>query len=289
MLISNSRTNTFLTCQRKEYYAFRERLQPLHKNYGKALTRGIIGHAALEAYYHMKQAGYDKEHCTAVAIEQVNIAIDDIPEFTKEFLQLQDVLLAYIDLYWDEEWEILEVEQKHQSFFDNSTVEIKYDMRLDLLVKIGKDIVLVDHKFVYNFFNDKELKMNSQTRKYIKCLRDSGIPVKKAILNQIRYRELKNPNSEKCFRRTPVISSNTEIDNVATEHNKVATEIYKLHQLPIEEHKSRTTMHIDKNTCTYCAFQPLCKDFLQGIDSTGTKAVLYQDNEYLDAYEKEEE
>jgi len=289
MLISNSRVNTFLTCQRREYYSFRERLQPLNRNYGKALTRGIVGHEALEIYYGAKQDGMPKEYCLNVAIEVVDKAIDDIPEFTNEFLQLQDVLRAYVDLYWDENWEVLDVEGQYESFLDNSTVEIKYGMRLDLLVKEGKDIILVDHKFVYNFFTEKELKMNSQTRKYIKCLRDNGINVKKAILNQIRYRELKNPNPEKCFKRTPVISSYQEIDNVVNEHNKVASTIYDLHQLPMAEHMTQTTMHIDKGTCTYCAFQPLCKDFLQGVVSTGTKEVLYQNNEYLVDYEKEKE
>lgn len=290
MLISNSRVNTFLTCQRKEYYSFRERLQPRQRNYGKGLTRGIVGHQALESYYLGKQSGYSKEQCLALALEQVDIEIENIPEFTKEFLQLQDVLKSYVDLYWDEKWEVLEVEKQYDTILENSTVDVKYGMRLDLLVKDEwGNIILVDHKFVYNFFTEKELKMNGQTRKYIRCLRDNGIPVKKAILNQIRYRELKNPKPEMCFRRTPVISSPKEIENTIREHNKIANKLYQLHTFaPIDKHFEQSTMHIDKGTCTFCSFQPLCADYLAGRDSARTKDALYENNEYLVDYEDEE-
>lgn len=282
-MISNSEVGTFLTCERRHFYAFRKNLAA--KRQGKALTRGIVGHEALEAYYGHKKLGmFARQECLGVALEIVDIAIENTPEYTKEFLQLQEVLTKYVDYYWDEPWRILEIEEQHQTpLLDN--LDLEYPMRLDLLVEVtdGADkgmIVLVDHKFVYDFFPANAVELNPQAIKYMKTLRDNGIMVNKAMLNQIRYRELKSKDLTKLFRRTPIKSNQLEMDNVLKEHAKVAKKINSLQKLTEEEHLEETTMHLDKNTCSNCSFQPLCKMYLNGKSTQATQDILFIPNSY---------
>lgn len=289
MLISNSEIKTFQTCQRRHYYSFRESLAPDSKNLSKALTRGIVGHEALEEYYRAKRQGNNKAWCTDVLLHVIDQSLSKYAEFTKELTQLKDVLKRYVDCYWDEPWKVLEVEKSYETLLDNSRVDLKYGMRLDLLVEItaGKDkgqIVVVDHKFVYDFFSDRHNKMNAQLIKYMKTLRDNGIDVRKGILNQIRYRELKNPDSKKIFRRDTIVSSNAEMQRYMNEHAKVAKDIWEMETAPIE----LTRMNIDKMTCGYCSFQPLCSLYMSGLDTEATKKHLYVRNEYAEQYQEED-
>src|SRR5882762_1753880 len=103
MLISNTQVNSYLTCQTKEYYSFRERLAP-GQSHSKALTRGIVGHSALESYYLEKKEGASKEVCIEAAKAQIHIGLEEFPEFTKEFEQLLEIIDLYADYYWDEPW-----------------------------------------------------------------------------------------------------------------------------------------------------------------------------------------
>jgi hypothetical protein len=287
MLISNSEAKSFLDCERRHFYSFRKGIKPT--TYSKALTRGIVGHEALEAFYKAKQKGLDAVHCVADMMDVLDKAIRETPEFSPEFEQLRLVLVRYADYYWDEPWKILEVESSHDMPILENSIAIKYGLRLDLLVEItaGRDkgqIVIVDHKFVYDFFTSRELEMNTQQVKYIKTLRANGIPVRKAILNQIRYRQLKSPKPGMLFRRSSIYTSEKEAERFLHEFKKVALEIDYLSGLTEDEHKEASKMHIDKNTCGSCAYQPLCKLYLEGIDEKRTEEMLYSHNDYIDQY-----
>jgi CRISPR/Cas system-associated exonuclease Cas4 (RecB family) len=288
MLISNSEVNTFLTCERQHYYAFREGIKP-DKGHSKALTRGIVGHEALEAYYAAKMHGESKSDCVGFAQEVLDNNIRHYVEYAKELAQLKPIIDRYVDFYWSEPWKILEVESSHSTLLENSTVE--YGLRLDLLVEVltGRDkgqIIVVDHKFVYDFFNDREKQMNTQLVKYIRTLRKNGIPVRKGVLNQIRYRQMKATDPSMMFRRDTVVTAELESKRFMDEFQKIAESIQFYYSLPKDEHKDQTSMHIDKYTCSSCAFQPLCKLYLQGLDEKATKNMLYVHNDYVDQYRK---
>lgn len=286
MLISNSEVKSYLDCERKHFYSFRKGLKPT--TYSKALTRGIVGHEALEAYYKAKKDGHDLAFCMTAMEIVLNEAGRKYPEYSAELTQLSAVLGRYVSQYWDEPWKILEVESPHSMLLGNS---IEYGLRLDLLVEVtaGTDkgqIVIVDHKFVYDFFTDRELEMNAQQVKYIATLRKNGIPVRKAILNQIRYRQLKAPKANMLFRRSSIYAKDKEAQRFIDEFAKVAVDLNYLYGLTEEEHKDATKMHIDKQTCGKCAYQPLCKLYLEGIDETRTERMLYEHNDYIDQYKE---
>lgn len=288
MLISNSEASTFQKCERQHYYAFREALKP-GGGHSKALTRGIVGHEALEAYYAGKLHGERHDDCIGFALEVLDNNIQRYPDYEKELTQLKPILVRYAEFYQREPWKVLEVESNHSMLLDNSTVE--YGLRLDLLVEVmsGRDkgqIHIVDHKFVYDFFNDREKQMNTQLVKYIRTLKKNGIPVRKGILNQIRYRQMKSTDPNMMFRRDSIVTTDIESEMFFAEFEKVVEDIVYLTKLTEEEHKYRSTMHIDKQTCSSCAFQPLCKLYLQGLDETKTKDMLYKHNDYVDQYRR---
>lgn len=287
MLLSNSEVNTFQTCERQHYYAFREALKP-KQGHSKSLTRGIVGHEALEFYYKAKQQGYSRDVCREQIRRILANSEVDYPAYAKEIEQLYTVLSRYVDFYWDEPWKILEVESLHSTPLDNST---EYGLRLDLLVEVtaGRDkgqIIIVDHKFVYDFFSDREKQMNTQLVKYIRTLRNNGIPARKGILNQIRYRQMKSTDPNMMFRRDTIVTTDKESERFMEEFKKVATDIGWLTGMDKTMHKELSRMHIDKQTCGSCAFQPLCKLYLQGLEEQPTKDMLYTHNDYVDQYRK---
>jgi CRISPR/Cas system-associated exonuclease Cas4 (RecB family) len=283
LLISNSEVNSFNACQRRHYYSFREKLAPKF-GYSVAITRGVVGHDALAEYYERKQRGERKEVCLVGALSVVDSHYDAYPDLWTEFDQLKRVITRYVEHYQDENWIPFEVERQHELLLDNRT-GLSYGMRLDLLAEVKGSLILVDHKFVYNFFTDKELAMSAQLQKYLHTLNKNGIPVKTVVVNQIRYRELKNPNSSKLFKRSYVHSTEYERERTMDEHKKVAKDILELKERPQEEHFYATRMSLDKWTCGSCSFQPLCKDYLQGNLNPETKKNLFKTNDYL--YDKE--
>ena len=274
---------SFQSCQRRHFYSFRERLAP-KLGYSVAITRGVVGHEALAEYYTKKQLGESKEACLVSALQVVDSKYEEFSDMWNEFRQLKQVLTKYVEYYWDENWVPVEIERQHETFLDNKT-SLSYGMRLDLLADVKGSLVLVDHKFVFNFFTDKELAMTAQLQKYLYTLNRNGIPVKTAVVNQIRYRELKNPDSSMIFKRSYIHSTEIERSRVMDEHKKVALGIQYMKNLDLDQHFRLTEMSLDKNTCGSCTFQPLCKDYLQGKSSKETKSVLYKNNDYL--YDKE--
>lgn len=252
--------------------------------YSVAITRGVVGHEALAEFYTQKQSGQSMAVCLASALSVVDGNYDSYPDMWNEFSQLKRVITRYAEYYWDESWIPVEVERQHEVFLDNKT-GLSYGMRLDLLAEVKDSLVLIDHKFVYNFFTDKELAMSAQLQKYLFTLNKNGIPVKTVIVNQIRYRELKNPDPSMVFKRSYIYSSELERTNVMDQHKRTALKIQTLKNMDKREHFALTEMSLDKNTCGSCTFQPLCKDFLQGNDSSKTREILYKNNDYL--YDKE--
>lgn len=283
MLISNSEVRSFQSCQRRHFYSFVERLAP-KMGYSVAITRGVVGHDALAEYYTRKQEGFSKEECLVAALLVVDNNYEKFPDMWNEFKQLKNVITRYVEYYWDEAWVPVEIERQHEAFLDNKT-GLSYGMRLDLLASVSGSLVLIDHKFVYNFFTDKELAMSAQLQKYLYTLNRNGIPVKTVVVNQIRYRELKNPDSSMIFKRSYVHSTEYERTRVMDQHKKTALKIQDMKLMDKDKHFMLTEMSLDKHTCGSCTFQPLCKDYLQGNDSSKTKEILYKNNTYL--YDKE--
>jgi len=260
--ISNSEVSTWLVCKRQYYYGFDLALEPIKFN--ESLSRGLLGHEVLACYYKELQRGRNHETAMATARkflgEFMGRNVYDLPII----LEVDKILQGY----WayrqgDPNWRILHVEEQFDVFL---TQEFEFSMRLDLLVQdiTTGEVILVDHKFVYDFWTQDDLALNPQLPKYIGALRVNGYKVDRAILNQLRYRNLKEPTPERLFVREPYAPSNQKVVNVVRDQISASQEIVAWKELPLEERGKKAMRILNKVVCRGCPAKVLCQQELDG-------------------------
>lgn len=275
--VSNSEVSAFTQCERKHYYAHILNLEP--KQTGLALSRGIIGHEALAEYYENDR---NVSAAKAVIAKYLNESNAD----GQMLIELQALLSRYFKYYANEDFEVLAVEKAYEVPVND---EFLFGMRLDLLKRL-KDgrIVVVDHKFVYDFYTQDVVDMNAQLPKYIGTVRFNGIRADMGELNQVRYRLKKSGNTdEELFKRTPVTPTNHAIRETMREQFKVSERIMERRSWPAERQSEEAVRTMNQMTCKNCSFLPLCLAELNGTDITNLIAQDYQPNSY--GYNKEGE
>lgn len=274
--ISNSEVGTYLVCERRHYYAHGLNLMP--KRYGTSLTRGIIGHEALEMYYKAIIAGekpLDAEHHAQQVIVKHIQEGGDIMMLGP----LSTLLQQYIQEHQVDSFRPLAVEEV-MSMPLGETVD--YGMKFDVLaeMKTGQyagEIVLVDHKFVYNFWDQDALMLNAQAPKYIATLRANDIPVKRMMVNQLRWREVKS-NPER-FRREWLTPVAAETKRVLTEQHEASLQIID-HKADLKVYGEKALRTMNNMTCKNCSFAMLCRVELIGQDPTLLIQTDFQPNTY---------
>lgn len=271
--ISNSETSAFLACERKWYYAHSLNLKP--KAYSTSLSRGIIGHDALAAYYDNH---FDPRAAEAVIMPYLSKAEGDEYKMLMDLLALLNRYFA-VDPIKNKGWEILAVEQQYDT---ELTDDYDFSMRLDLLCKDENGlIVLVDHKFVYDFWQQTAFDLNAQFAKYIVSLRSNGVLVDRVMVNELRHRV--NPiksEDDALFRQTFVTPSATEQRTVFKDHMKVSEKIIAMRELPIEVQSETVIRNMSAINCKNCSFPDLCKTELMGGDITLSVQTYYEPNTY---------
>ncbi len=277
--ISNSEVSTFLQCERKHYYNYLQLLQP--KTQGPALVRGTIGHEALEAYYKVIQETQDEP--VGPDIEVAERAAQDVllgylhnADVDKAMVaDLMTLLQRYWKYYTPREWYILGVEAVYEIPVKD---EWNFIAVLDLIVRLPDGtIVIVDHKFVYDFYQDSVLEMNSQIPKYLGTVRYNGVKAEYAILNQIRYRMKKGGNTDdELFRRSALHPPNAEVRQYMSEHFKLSDRIMKRRALDPAEQESEAVRVANQMICKNCSFEPICKSEAMGGNTELMRSLDYQ-------------
>lgn len=286
--VSQSENDTFLTCERRHYYAFGEKLQ--RKRYGLGLQRGIIGHTALAIYYTPLIRIKPTPDEIAASLKGMTQYLDD--ELTKWALagdlELVEVITAlrkrlvdYVTFYADEfiEWEVLSVE--HEFNYED------FPFKPDLIKRhrLTNEVRLVDHKFLYNFYSGGKVTLFPQLPKYVGALRDLGYRVDSAEYNMIRHRK----DAVEKFRRMKVDIPQTRIDNYQHEQEVVTRRINSLKAMGVEEWEQNILRTANSFTCPMCPFADLCQtdlDNLPGRDllvRTDFEPNTYGYREYEDA------
>lgn len=308
-LVSNSEVSNYLSCERKHYYAHALNLEP--KNYSTSLSRGIIGHEALAAFYEVIKAWQDSQDQNTVvyppgvfaeACDMMGAVVDKYylqtlqqqgfsrKQETLEMLTMLKILLQrYAEFQKNDYWKILEVEQSHvMPLYDH----YGYGMRLDLLVQLTQgpragEIEVVDHKFVYDFYSQDTLRINAQMPKYLATVRaETGLVIKRGILNELRHRMKKGPMTDlELFRREPISPSTTRIRNIMKEQIKASEEIMERHALPVEVYGERAKRVMNQMVCKNCSFLEPCMTELDGENISLMLATEFQPNSY--GYNKE--
>lgn len=277
-IVSNSEITTYNICKKLHQLSYGRGVTPKHIK--DSYYRGSMGHQALDVYYQNLKHGSSVNDAMGAA---TNVIRKELTRVTKEepestsririLIQLSSLITDYADHYKVEPFRVLETEKTYTAPI---TENIEFGLILDLLVEFTAgpyrgDIVVIDHKFVYNFKSTAELEMDAQLPKYIKAVRANGYYVTKGIFNQIRYRTLKAPSPNDVFQRTEVRVNKTSIDNIWQENSDTAVEIHSNPAKPI-----RTLSPI---VCKYCDFQEPCKAELSGLDITNILAANYKKRE----------
>lgn len=287
-LISNSEVSDFLLCERKHYYAHLRKLR--RKGQSDALTRGIVGHEALAAYYEvlMNSPRYD------VALPYPVPVLEDAEAAARRVLMgylsspdslvgqeiiydLDRILRRYFEYSRNDNWTILAVENQYGIPIND---EFEYTMRLDVLALIDGEPVLVDHKFKYNFFTQAELDMNAQIPKYIGTLKYNGVPVERGMMNQIRYRISKDQSDENMFKRTMIKPHPVEIRNTLRDQIILSEQIIERRAMSQEEQSAAALRVMSPMICKNCPFLDICKSELMGGDITLTIQSEFEVNDY---------
>lgn len=276
-IISNSEVTAYNECARRHYYQYQQGLQP--RSFGIALTRGIVGHTILECYYTNIMVGCSVDVAKRFALDLLQEIIakrlqshpselDHIAELSK----LYPLLEKYIEYYKDDDFQILAVEKTYIAPING---EVGYGMKLDLLVKWGSgpykgENILIDHKFIYNFKSDEELSIDGQLPKYIRTVAGSGegVFVTRGIFNQLRYRELKNPDPNAIFRRSWIKPTKAAKEQIWSEQVDASLEIVDAPRKP-----RRTLSPL---ICKNCYFLTLCRTELNGGSTDLMRKVDYE-------------
>jgi len=257
-LVSNSETDTFNTCRRRHYYAFGEKLQP--KSFGDGLSRGILGHKALEILHKVIQSG----ESTAFALREMNIWFNDEllkaiknndVQNTELLTVLKPLLNEYVEFY-----------ERELNLYEYLAVEETFIFGLfpftpDIVKrhKKTKQVIVEDHKFLYNFYNN--VKTFPQLPKYVWGLRSLGYPVHSASYDMIRYRN----NAQLKFKRTDADLKPKKVEQYRHEQEKITHRINALKQLTLEEWEEDTVRTANSFTCPSCPFRVLCETDLEGL------------------------
>jgi|SRR5688500_15319126 len=265
-IISDSQVGSYLTCERKHLFSYGFKKESTHPS--RSLQIGIAGHEILAEYYRTLKGGGTVVEARQEAMRMLTDYLIN-GTYDAESLSLVQILISR---YIDQDTlatgtRVLEVES---DFFLPINEEFWYGMRLDLLVEatVGRlkgAVLLIDHKFTYDFYSPDDLLMNPQMAKYVGTVRFNGYPVHEAYLNQFRTRFSSNAIMKKAnsdlFNRTPVGLSTLDpsrIRNALNTQIKASKRILDFQKMPIELWWEEALPVQNKMICRSCPFKNPC-------------------------------
>lgn len=291
--VSTSEVAAFGTCQYRWMYAHHWSYHLESAKLGPALTRGLLGHSALEFFYTTYQKTEDYDHSVNETIMRTMLGAAKLFEAEPDKAAMLSALANRLKLYFEyyrsdmDLFEILEVEKYIEAPLPG--IESAYFAgRVDLVIKwkygqFKGETSPLDHKFVYNFWPKGALELNAQMPNYVWALREMDTPhVRRAIVNQIRHREMREESMvpEKLWQRPEIVPSLTEVNSIVDNHVKIARQIVRLQGMSKEEVRKEATRSILKFNCEYCPFYRLCKAELTGEPTDDMIAVEFKPNSY---------
>lgn len=286
--VSNSEALA-LSCEARWMWAFHHDFKLEPKTQSIALTRGTIGHQALEIFFRGILEEIKREDAEAGAI---NFLISTLTEASKKgdyvSLEAATQLMPIIKEYFTS-WTL----KKFLSEVDILGVEQRFDVELpggfiipgqaDMVVRYKEgqykgETAPIDNKFVYNHWSEDDFRMNSQIPTYIYGLRNlyPKAVIRRGIINQLRHRS----NAVERFVMTPITPERGEINSVIENHIKQASRIAELQKLSGEEIQQSAIKTLSKYTCGNCGFRSLCKSELIGGNTHNLIKIDYRANSY---------
>ena len=251
LLVSNSEADSYLTCQRKHYYAYTERLQP--RTYGPGITRGNIVHYYLEHYYNAIKGGAAFDMAANFANTKLNQLYfenagnnSDPDLWVKTRALLEEYVVHYAEE--DSQYEILAVEHVF--------VSGHFPFQPDIIKrhKASGRVIVSDHKTLYNFYTNTIIELFPQLAKYVGHLRKLGYEVWGAEYDMLRHRQ----NAREKFKRYRFPIPEKRIQRFMWEHDETAAKILAMRSVPVEVVRQRAIRTANSFTCGNCWFEKLC-------------------------------
>ena len=274
--VSHSEVDSYLLCRRKHYYGYGLSLERISTS--QSLATGTAGHRILEAFYAHLLSLSD----TAKGqLENFDLALERAYSVYREVMDegytdannramLHDILFHEELGYFANEfmvkngWRVLAVEAEFSLIYDTDT-QSSYPFVVDMLVQDPEGrYVVIDHKFVYDFYTPEQTDLQPQIPKYIGALRAMGHEVAYGAYNMLRTRKLKTPAAD-SMNYFMILKPNTDrVLNTFMEQLGVAAEIQALKELSIDEQNKRAYRTANKMVCQSCSFRDICSTELIG-------------------------
>lgn len=287
--VSHSEVDSYLLCRRKHYYGYGLSLERVSSS--DSLAIGSAGHKVLQAFYDTILAGGStKEEQQGVWDEAMSAALDKYHELVKEGFKEPDLMGKKAQLYdilFHPVWGyfaanepyvgadvILAVEKEFSLEYDSET-EAQYPFVVDLIIQRGKDYVVVDHKFCYDFYTMEASDLQPQIPKYIGALRGLGYKIGYGEYNMLRTRKITGTKDKKTgvypgptadqMQDVLTLKPNVaRVERTFVDQIGVAAEIQARKALPIEEQERTAWRVANKMVCQSCSFKDLCETELVG-------------------------
>lgn len=195
-VFSGSEVDQYFSCKRKHYYAFGEPMADgsrgmQAKTHSDSLRKGTLGHLFLSNYYDSIMAGHpvtsSEEYAISVGIVNLDPADTGGAQI---FADTAAIFRNYISRYGEtdlKEWEPLAIEKEFRLEVGvNNTLAFKPDGIFR--EKATGKIYIWDHKFLYNFYQDRTLPIMPQMTRYAAALRHLGYQIHGAMYNMLSTR-----------------------------------------------------------------------------------------------------
>lgn len=203
--ISHSRVEGYLLCERKTFYGYDLGLR--RKSDSASLRMGTAGHACLEALYKTllekgkTQIGQRRAWKLGVAAmwaKYHELVVEGYQDTDTKRWTLKEVLEHYIELepLIMRGYRVLAVEKEfHVRWNDDGDTML---FKVDLIARTpdGRDIV-IDFKFVWDFYNSKTARLQPQLPKYVGMLRFLGFNVAEGMYVMLRTRRIMGDTMKK--------------------------------------------------------------------------------------------
>ena len=274
--VSHSEVDSYLLCRRKHYYGYGLSLERISTS--QSLATGTAGHRILEAFYaHLLSLSDTAEG----QLENFDLALERAYFVYREVMDegytdannramLHDILFHEEWGYFANEfmvkngWRVLAVEAEFSLTYDTDT-QSSYPFVVDMLVQDPEGrYVVIDHKFVYDFYTPEQTDLQPQIPKYIGALRAMGHEIAYGAYNMLRTRKLKTPAADSMNYFMILKPNPDRVLNTFMEQLGVAAEIQALKELSIDEQNKRAYRTANKMVCQSCSFRDICSTELIG-------------------------
>jgi hypothetical protein len=286
--VSHSEVDSYLLCRRKHYYGYGLSLERI--NQSNSLATGTAGHKVLEVFYRtILDGGQTCEEQKDVFEAGLTAARDAFAEIVREGYEDASSRARLEDILFDEEWgyfaneffvnngwRILAVEAEYNLLYDEDS-QATYPFVVDMVVQDTEGrYVVVDHKFVYDFYTPEQTDLQPQIPKYIGALRALGYEIAYGAYNMLRTRKIKAPTAENMQYLLILKPNKERVVNTFMEQLGVAAEIQALKELSIEDQNKRAYRTANKMVCQSCSFRDICSTELVGGNVELMKKTEYK-------------